>query len=187
MLFKRTSRGPTVWRRRGWGLFREEEEEERRAELGGATAGELGKLSGEPTDWFSFQEIVMVQLPVFPQELNLSYQDLGDPFQSENFLRILRRLIRVEKLQLVSNSLTDLSSVRLPRLEPLYPKITTAKYTVTVKFSSPHFIHPDSSAKTAKQTWVRCLCPNSCWNSIFLVNWPVFLATTLSVNQSLFI
>ncbi|XP_040902944.1 uncharacterized protein LOC121187662 [Toxotes jaculatrix] len=48
-------------------------------------------------------------------ELNLSYQDLGDPFQEENFLRILRRLIRVEKLQLVDNSLTNLSSVRLPR------------------------------------------------------------------------
>uniref|UniRef100_A0A3B4XI72 U2A'/phosphoprotein 32 family A C-terminal domain-containing protein n=1 Tax=Seriola lalandi dorsalis TaxID=1841481 RepID=A0A3B4XI72_SERLL len=48
-------------------------------------------------------------------ELNLSYQDLGDPFQKENFLRILRRLIRVEKLQLVDNSLTNLSSVRLPR------------------------------------------------------------------------
>lgn len=52
-----------------------------------------------------------------PQELNLSYQDLGDPFQRDNFLRILRRLIRVEKLQLVSDWLTDLSSVRLPRLE----------------------------------------------------------------------
>ncbi|KAF3848090.1 hypothetical protein F7725_021118, partial [Dissostichus mawsoni] len=49
-------------------------------------------------------------------ELNLSYQDLGDPFQKENFLRILRRLIRVEKLQLVDNSLTNLSSVRLPRM-----------------------------------------------------------------------
>ncbi|KAG7226095.1 hypothetical protein INR49_018706 [Caranx melampygus] len=50
-----------------------------------------------------------------PRELNLSYQDLGDPFQKENFLRILRRLIRVEKLHLVDNSLTSLSSVRLPR------------------------------------------------------------------------
>ncbi|KAM7413368.1 hypothetical protein PAMA_020655 [Pampus argenteus] len=50
-----------------------------------------------------------------PRELNLSYQDLGDPFQQENFIRILRRLIRVEKLQLIDNSLTNLSSVRLPR------------------------------------------------------------------------
>ncbi|XP_077965457.1 uncharacterized protein LOC120829042 isoform X2 [Gasterosteus aculeatus] len=41
--------------------------------------------------------------------------DLGDPFQQENFLRILRRLIRVEKLQLVDNSLANLSSVLLPR------------------------------------------------------------------------
>ncbi|CAJ1065735.1 uncharacterized protein LOC117825416 [Xyrichtys novacula] len=52
-------------------------------------------------------------------ELNLSYQNLGDPFQQENFLRILRRLIRVEKLQLVDNSLTNLSSVRLPRCRML--------------------------------------------------------------------
>ncbi|XP_077579010.1 uncharacterized protein LOC144200638 [Stigmatopora nigra] len=48
-------------------------------------------------------------------ELNLSYQDLGDAFQQENFVRILHRLIRVEKLQLVNNSLENLSSVRLPR------------------------------------------------------------------------
>ncbi|XP_015216129.1 uncharacterized protein [Lepisosteus oculatus] len=48
-------------------------------------------------------------------ELNLSYQDLGDPYQLENFTRILRRLIRVERLQLVDNCLRDLSSVRLPR------------------------------------------------------------------------
>uniref|UniRef100_A0A8C5AUT6 Uncharacterized protein n=1 Tax=Gadus morhua TaxID=8049 RepID=A0A8C5AUT6_GADMO len=52
-------------------------------------------------------------------ELNLSYQDLGDPFQRDNFFRILRRLIRVEKLQLVDNSLTDLSSVCLPRCRVL--------------------------------------------------------------------
>ncbi|KAJ8368011.1 hypothetical protein SKAU_G00080390 [Synaphobranchus kaupii] len=48
-------------------------------------------------------------------ELNLSYQDLGDPYQLENFNRILRRLIRVEHLQLVDNTLRDLSSIRLPR------------------------------------------------------------------------
>lgn len=63
-------------------------------------------------------EVLRGQLAVSPQELNLSYQDLGEPFQRQNFLRILRRLIRVEKLQLVSDWLTDLSSVRLPRLEP---------------------------------------------------------------------
>ena len=57
-------------------------------------------------------------LPLHPrpsQDLNLSYQDLGDPYQQENFLRILHRLIRVEELQLVNNALTDLSSIRLPR------------------------------------------------------------------------
>ncbi|TRY93388.1 hypothetical protein DNTS_014803 [Danionella cerebrum] len=48
-------------------------------------------------------------------ELNLSYQNLGDSYQLQNFLRILRRLIRVERLQLVDNTLQDLSSVTLPR------------------------------------------------------------------------
>ncbi|XP_061272631.1 uncharacterized protein LOC133247620 isoform X2 [Bos javanicus] len=40
--------------------------------------------------------------------------DLGDPYQVENFNRILRRLIRVETLWLVDNSLVDLSALRLP-------------------------------------------------------------------------
>ncbi|NXA07010.1 AN322 protein, partial [Sapayoa aenigma] len=52
-------------------------------------------------------------------ELNLSFQDLGDLYQLENFKRILRRLIRVEKLWLVDNSLTDLSAIRLPRCREL--------------------------------------------------------------------
>ncbi|XP_068825158.1 uncharacterized protein [Capricornis sumatraensis] len=46
--------------------------------------------------------------------LNLSYQDLGDPYQVKNCNRILRRLIRVETLWLVDNSLVDLSALRLP-------------------------------------------------------------------------
>nr|XP_044625276.1 uncharacterized protein LOC106834683 isoform X1 [Equus asinus] len=46
--------------------------------------------------------------------LNLSFQDLGDPYQLANFNRILRRLIRVETLWLVDNSLVDLSAIRLP-------------------------------------------------------------------------
>ncbi|CAM4716034.1 unnamed protein product [Lepidochelys kempii] len=51
--------------------------------------------------------------------LNLSFQDLGDLYQLENFNRILRRLIRVERLWLVDNSLTDLSAIRLPRCKEL--------------------------------------------------------------------
>uniref|UniRef100_A0A8D0I741 Uncharacterized protein n=2 Tax=Sus scrofa TaxID=9823 RepID=A0A8D0I741_PIG len=46
--------------------------------------------------------------------LNISFQDLGDPYQVANFNRILRRLIRVETLWLVDNSLVDLSAIRLP-------------------------------------------------------------------------
>ncbi|KAG8511518.1 DnaJ subfamily A member 1, partial [Galemys pyrenaicus] len=38
--------------------------------------------------------------------LNISFQDLGDPYQVENLKRILRRLIRVETLWLVDNSLS---------------------------------------------------------------------------------
>ncbi|XP_073659984.1 acidic leucine-rich nuclear phosphoprotein 32-related protein-like [Tursiops truncatus] len=41
-------------------------------------------------------------------------KDLGDPYQVANFNRILRRLIRVETLWLVDNSLVDLSAARLP-------------------------------------------------------------------------
>ncbi|XP_058517167.1 acidic leucine-rich nuclear phosphoprotein 32-related protein-like isoform X2 [Ochotona princeps] len=46
--------------------------------------------------------------------LNISFQDLGDLYQVQNFNRILRRLIRVEILWLVDNSLVDLSAIRLP-------------------------------------------------------------------------
>ncbi|XP_045412589.1 uncharacterized protein LOC123641711 [Lemur catta] len=48
------------------------------------------------------------------KNLNISFQDLGDAYQVENFNRILRRLIRVETLWLVDNSLVDLSAIRLP-------------------------------------------------------------------------
>uniref|UniRef100_A0A8C6W828 Leucine rich repeat containing 77 n=1 Tax=Nannospalax galili TaxID=1026970 RepID=A0A8C6W828_NANGA len=41
-------------------------------------------------------------------------KNLGDPYQVENFNRILRRLIQVETLWLVDNSLVDLSTIRLP-------------------------------------------------------------------------
>uniref|UniRef100_A0A8D2D6C5 Uncharacterized protein n=1 Tax=Sciurus vulgaris TaxID=55149 RepID=A0A8D2D6C5_SCIVU len=51
--------------------------------------------------------------------LNISFQDLGDPYQVENFNRILRRLIRVETLWLVDNSLVDLSAIRLPSCRTL--------------------------------------------------------------------
>ncbi|XP_023593648.1 uncharacterized protein LOC101341097 [Trichechus manatus latirostris] len=46
--------------------------------------------------------------------LNISFQHLGDPYRVENFNRILRRLIRVQTLWLVDNSLVDLSAIRLP-------------------------------------------------------------------------
>ncbi|XP_022090076.1 uncharacterized protein LOC110978978 isoform X2 [Acanthaster planci] len=46
--------------------------------------------------------------------VNLSYQELGHRYQVENFMRILRRLIRAEKIQLVNDDLEDLSKVSFP-------------------------------------------------------------------------
>ncbi|XP_071608830.1 dynein regulatory complex subunit 3-like isoform X2 [Heliangelus exortis] len=72
-----------------------------------------------PTDeelFFRGEELLLKKRK---QELNLSFQDLGDLYQVENFQRILQRLIRVEKLWLVDNSLTDLSAIRLPRCREL--------------------------------------------------------------------
>ena len=145
---QRTVRGGAVSKRGGWRprgeMDREEEEEEGgwRTEMGGKAARKLGKLSGKIASCVCVSvalkmystggerreghtEKDRLSLSLSSQELNLSYQNLGDPFQRENFLRILRRLIRVEKLQLVDNSLTNLSSVRLPRYKPHYPDCTT--------------------------------------------------------------
>lgn len=151
---KRAIRRGALSKRWKWHVFgeREEQEETRgRTELGRETARKLGKLSGKLAcvelkkyhageEWRVFKKgkkqkggalNILNILPIFfSQELNLSYQDLGDPFQQENFLRILRRLIRVEKLQLVDNSLTNLSSVRLPRYEPHCPDCATASSPV---------------------------------------------------------
>lgn len=54
------------------------------------------------------------------ESANLSYQDLGDPYQKKEFTRVLRRLLRCENLQLMENSIQDLSSVFLPRCTHLY-------------------------------------------------------------------
>jgi len=54
------------------------------------------------------------------ESVNLSYQDLGDPFQKREFKRVIRRLIRCEHIQLIEDSLQDLSSVYLPRCTHLY-------------------------------------------------------------------
>ncbi|KAM8770967.1 uncharacterized protein V5649_019293 isoform 1-T1 [Rhynchonycteris naso] len=48
------------------------------------------------------------------QEFEHFLSGFGDPYQVANFNRILRRLIRVETLWLVDNSLVDLSAIRLP-------------------------------------------------------------------------
>ncbi|KAJ7314697.1 hypothetical protein OS493_039231 [Desmophyllum pertusum] len=45
------------------------------------------------------------------ESANLSYQDLGHPYQKKEFQRVLRRLLRCENLQLIENSLQDLSNV----------------------------------------------------------------------------
>ena len=50
-----------------------------------------------------------------PQNANLSYQELQHTYQRDNFLRLLRRLMRVESLILIEDNLVDVSSVSLPR------------------------------------------------------------------------
>ena len=65
------------------------------------------------------------------QSVNLSYQDLGHPYQKKEFQRVLRRLIRCEHLQLIENSLTDLSTVFLPRFV-----IVLTHYRMYVNFTS---------------------------------------------------
>ncbi len=61
--------------------------------------------------------------PPLPQEVNLSYQDLGDPYQARNFHRCLKRLVRCRHLQLVDNSLTDLSGITLPKSAPTHSPV----------------------------------------------------------------
>ncbi|XP_013397896.1 uncharacterized protein LOC106164504 [Lingula anatina] len=45
---------------------------------------------------------------------NLSFQELSDAYQRENFKRILKRLLRVQDLILVEDKLTELSSFSFP-------------------------------------------------------------------------
>jgi len=54
------------------------------------------------------------------QAVNLSYQALGDPYQLKNFERVLMRLVRCKQLQLIDNSLSDLSRVCLPNCTVLH-------------------------------------------------------------------
>ena len=55
------------------------------------------------------------------QEANLSYQELQHRYQRTNFERVLKRLIRVERLNLLQNEAVDLSSVSLPWSVPSMP------------------------------------------------------------------
>jgi len=52
--------------------------------------------------------------------VNLSYQALGDPYQLKNFERVLMRLVRCKQLQLMDNSLSELSRVCLPNCTMLH-------------------------------------------------------------------
>jgi len=52
--------------------------------------------------------------------VNLSYQDLGHPYQMKEFLKVLRRLIRCEYVELMDNGLSDLSTVHLSRCRHLF-------------------------------------------------------------------
>jgi len=52
--------------------------------------------------------------------VNLSYQEMGHTYQMKEFLRVLRRLLRAETIELIENSLSDLSSVTFPRVRRLF-------------------------------------------------------------------
>lgn len=133
--------------------------------MAGEAAGELGELSCTYARMQDCEDTanhacltchshllsLVIHLAFSSQELNLSYQDLGDPFQQENFLRILRRLIRVEKLQLVDNSLTDLSSVRLPRCKsPLCLTPVTSAFNTAKVYQSGELLPSSRQVQSAK-------------------------------------
>lgn len=52
--------------------------------------------------------------------VNLSYQDLGHPYQMKDFLKVLRRLIRCEYIELMDNGLSDLSTVYFSKCRHLF-------------------------------------------------------------------
>jgi len=52
--------------------------------------------------------------------VNLSYQDLGHNYQTKEFIKVLRRLIRSEMVELIEDSLSDLSSVFFPKCKYLF-------------------------------------------------------------------
>lgn len=52
--------------------------------------------------------------------VNLSYQDLGHPYQMKEFLKVLRRLIRSEYIELMDNGLSDMSTVYFGRCRHLF-------------------------------------------------------------------
>lgn len=52
--------------------------------------------------------------------VNLSFQDLGHPYQMKEFLKVLRRLIRCEYIEIMDNGLSDLSTVYFSRCRHLF-------------------------------------------------------------------
>jgi len=52
--------------------------------------------------------------------VNLSYQDLGHPYQMKEFIRVLRRLIRAEYIEIMDNGLSDLSTVYFGKCKHLF-------------------------------------------------------------------
>jgi len=54
------------------------------------------------------------------ESINLSFQDLGHNYQRREFFRVLRRLVRCQHIQLMDNSLGDMSAIIFPRCTELY-------------------------------------------------------------------
>lgn len=51
--------------------------------------------------------------------VNLSYQELGQSYQLENFIRVLQRLTRAQRIQLMDNEIQELHKITFPRCKHL--------------------------------------------------------------------
>ncbi|XP_071945137.1 uncharacterized protein [Antedon mediterranea] len=82
--------------------------------------------------------------------VNLSFQDLGHPYQLETFNRIMKRLIRAEKITLIHNSLQDMHSINFPVCQVL--NLSENYFQSFSKFPKCHkvttLLVPDNSVVT---------------------------------------
>ena len=97
------------------------------------------------------------------ESINLSFQDVGHNYQRREFFRVLRRLVRCQHIQLMDNSLGDMSAIIFPRCTELYLQRNFVNHfkvgfmfksqLSTLTDSSFHFVHlADSSLNVVQLT-----------------------------------